>query len=47
MGPELVTFGCRLNIVESEAIRALLDPGADTVVINTCAAPLPTSRRRC
>jgi threonylcarbamoyladenosine tRNA methylthiotransferase MtaB len=45
MGPELVTFGCRLNIVESEAIRALLDPGANTVVINTCAVTSEAERQ--
>jgi threonylcarbamoyladenosine tRNA methylthiotransferase MtaB len=45
MGPELVTFGCRLNLVESEAIRALLDPGADTVVINTCAVTAEAERQ--
>ena len=45
MGPELLTFGCRLNIVESEAIRALLDPRADTVVVNTCAVTTEAERQ--
>ena len=44
MGPEVVTFGCRLNIVESEAIRALLG-GADTVVVNTCAVTSEAERQ--
>jgi threonylcarbamoyladenosine tRNA methylthiotransferase MtaB len=36
---ELVTFGCRLNLAESEAIkRAAKDAGlTDAVVVNTCA----------
>ena len=33
---EVVTFGCRLNTVESEAIRGLAS-GVDAVVFNTCA----------
>lgn len=32
---EVVTLGCRLNLAESEAIRAMLSPGA--VVVNSCA----------
>ncbi len=34
--PHIISLGCRLNIAESETIRALLD-GRDTVVINSCA----------
>jgi len=34
--PEVVTLGCRLNIAESEAIRAMLG-GRDVVVVNSCA----------
>ncbi len=34
---EIVTLGCRLNIAESEAIRALAPPGDDLVVVNSCA----------
>src|SRR5258708_5097388 len=38
MSVDVVTFGCRLNAVESEVIRGLaLTAGADAVVINTCA----------
>ena len=38
-GLEIVTFGCRLNACESQAIseRAAEDGVADTVVFNTCA----------
>ncbi len=45
MGPQVVTFGCRLNIVESEAIARLLPPGADTVVVNTCAVTAEAERQ--
>ena len=45
MAPEVITFGCRLNIVESEAIRALIGDGADTVVVNTCAVTAEAERQ--
>jgi threonylcarbamoyladenosine tRNA methylthiotransferase MtaB len=36
---EVVTFGCRLNAVESEAVRRAAEAAghADTIVFNTCA----------
>ena len=34
---EVISLGCRLNIAESERIRALLANDHDTVVINSCA----------
>ncbi|MCW3837675.1 tRNA (N(6)-L-threonylcarbamoyladenosine(37)-C(2))-methylthiotransferase MtaB [Sphingomonas canadensis] len=34
--PHVISLGCRLNIAESETIRALLT-GRDTVVVNSCA----------
>lgn len=34
--PEVVSLGCRLNIAESDQVRALL-AGRDAVVINSCA----------
>ena len=34
--PDIVTLGCRLNIAESETIRALVQ-GRDMIVINSCA----------
>ena len=39
MSVEIVTFGCRLNIVESEAVRREAEAAGvrDTVVVNTCA----------
>lgn len=33
----MISLGCRLNIAESEGIRALLAEEPDTVVINSCA----------
>ena len=38
-GPEVVNFGCRLNIAEGEAVRAAaVEAGArDTIVFNSCA----------
>jgi threonylcarbamoyladenosine tRNA methylthiotransferase MtaB len=37
--PEIITFGCRLNAYESEAIRArAAEAGlADAIIVNTCA----------
>lgn len=35
-GPQIISLGCRLNIAESEAIRALLGE-RDAVVVNSCA----------
>ena len=34
--PEVISLGCRLNIAESETIRALV-AGRDMVVVNSCA----------
>lgn len=36
-GPELITFGCRLNIAESEAMRTLAADQDDLVIVNSCA----------
>ena len=33
---EVITLGCRLNIAESEAIRAMLSE-EDLIVVNSCA----------
>ncbi|WP_066479932.1 MULTISPECIES: tRNA (N(6)-L-threonylcarbamoyladenosine(37)-C(2))-methylthiotransferase MtaB [unclassified Sphingomonas] len=35
-GPDIISLGCRLNIAESETIRALLGE-RDTIVVNSCA----------
>ncbi len=37
MGAHVVTLGCRLNLSESEDLRALLAHDNDLVVINSCA----------
>jgi threonylcarbamoyladenosine tRNA methylthiotransferase MtaB len=36
-GPELITLGCRLNIAESETMRALAQDQDDLIIINSCA----------
>ena len=36
-GPELITLGCRLNIAESEAMRALAGGQDDLIIVNSCA----------
>ncbi len=41
----IVTFGCRLNIVESEAIRGLVASERETVVVNTCAVTAEAERQ--
>jgi threonylcarbamoyladenosine tRNA methylthiotransferase MtaB len=47
MGVEVVTFGCRLNAYESEAIRRQAEAAglSDTVVINTCAVTAEAVRQ--
>jgi threonylcarbamoyladenosine tRNA methylthiotransferase MtaB len=44
---ELLTFGCRLNTYESEAMRDLATRGghADTIVVNTCAVTAEAERQ--
>jgi threonylcarbamoyladenosine tRNA methylthiotransferase MtaB len=36
-GPEIITLGCRLNIAESETMRALAADASDLVIVNSCA----------
>ena len=45
--PEIVTFGCRLNTVESEIIRRrAAEAGmADAVIVNTCAVTAEAERQ--
>jgi threonylcarbamoyladenosine tRNA methylthiotransferase MtaB len=45
MSLDVVTFGCRLNIVESEAIRRAAAGLDDTVVLNTCAVTAEAVRQ--
>ncbi|MFU7528059.1 MiaB/RimO family radical SAM methylthiotransferase [Qipengyuania sp. ASV99] len=35
--PEVISLGCRLNIAESERMKAMLADSGDVVVINSCA----------
>ena len=45
MSLEILTFGCRLNTVESEVIRAHAAGLQDTVVVNTCAVTAEAERQ--
>ena len=48
MSVETLTFGCRLNTVESEVLRGHAEPGAegrDLVVVNTCAVTAEAGRQ--
>jgi threonylcarbamoyladenosine tRNA methylthiotransferase MtaB len=36
-GPEVITLGCRLNLAESAAMRALAGGADDLVIVNSCA----------
>ncbi|HLF58230.1 MAG TPA: tRNA (N(6)-L-threonylcarbamoyladenosine(37)-C(2))-methylthiotransferase MtaB [Alphaproteobacteria bacterium] len=46
-GIEVITFGCRLNAYESEAIRGLAREGGmeDAVIVNTCAVTAEAERQ--
>jgi threonylcarbamoyladenosine tRNA methylthiotransferase MtaB len=41
----VISLGCRLNIAESERIRALLGPERDLVVVNSCAVTAEAVRQ--
>ena len=43
--PEVISLGCRLNIAESESIRALLAGERDVVVVNSCAVTAEAVRQ--
>ena len=47
MGVEVVTFGCRLNLVESEAMRRHAEAAGhdNLVIINTCAVTAEAGRQ--
>ena len=45
MSVEVVSLGCRLNIAESEGIRALLADETDVVVVNSCAVTAEAVRQ--
>ncbi|MEO0501011.1 MAG: tRNA (N(6)-L-threonylcarbamoyladenosine(37)-C(2))-methylthiotransferase MtaB [Pseudomonadota bacterium] len=48
MSAEIVNLGCRLNIREGEAMRALVPDDSDLIIVNSCAvtdAAVRTTRR--
>ena len=45
MNAEVISLGCRLNIAESETIRALLEGERDVVVVNSCAVTAEAVRQ--
>lgn len=45
MNAEVISLGCRLNIAESETIRALLGDEQDVVVVNSCAVTAEAVRQ--
>lgn len=45
MSVDIVTFGCRLNAYESEAIKARTEGLDNTVVVNTCAVTAEAVRQ--
>jgi threonylcarbamoyladenosine tRNA methylthiotransferase MtaB len=45
LSAEVISLGCRLNIAESETLRALLAAERDTVVINSCAVTAEAVRQ--
>lgn len=44
-GPEVVNFGCRLNIAEGEAIRAAAADQDNLVIFNSCAVTAEAERQ--
>jgi threonylcarbamoyladenosine tRNA methylthiotransferase MtaB len=42
---EVISLGCRLNIAESETIRALLADSGDLIVVNSCAVTAQAVRQ--
>jgi threonylcarbamoyladenosine tRNA methylthiotransferase MtaB len=45
VSPQVISLGCRLNIAESETIRALLAGETDLVVVNSCAVTAEAVRQ--
>ena len=43
MSSNVITLGCRLNLAESDRIRAMIGP--DTVVVNSCAVTAEATRQ--
>ena len=45
MSLEVVSLGCRLNLAESEALRAMLHGAGEITVINSCAVTAEAVRQ--
>lgn len=45
MSADIITFGCRLNAYESEAIRARTAGLENAVIVNTCAVTAEAVRQ--
>ena len=45
MGAEVISLGCRMNLSESESLRALLAAEPDLVVVNSCAVTAEAVRQ--
>ena len=45
MKPEVISLGCRLNIAESERMKAMLAEAGDVVVVNSCAVTAEAVRQ--
>jgi tRNA A37 methylthiotransferase MiaB len=45
MSLDVVSLGCRLNLAESESLRAMLSGSRDLVVINSCAVTAEAVRQ--
>ncbi|OBX18252.1 tRNA (N(6)-L-threonylcarbamoyladenosine(37)-C(2))-methylthiotransferase MtaB [Erythrobacter sp. QSSC1-22B] len=45
MSAEVISLGCRLNLSESEDIRAMLGADSDLVVVNSCAVTMEAVRQ--
>ncbi|MDY7096897.1 MAG: tRNA (N(6)-L-threonylcarbamoyladenosine(37)-C(2))-methylthiotransferase MtaB [Pseudomonadota bacterium] len=43
--PEVISLGCRLNIAESERMKAMLSDAGDVVVVNSCAVTTEAVRQ--
>ncbi|BDI60795.1 MiaB/RimO family radical SAM methylthiotransferase [Qipengyuania nanhaisediminis] len=43
--PEVISLGCRLNIAESEQMKAMLADAGDVVVVNSCAVTAEAVRQ--
>jgi threonylcarbamoyladenosine tRNA methylthiotransferase MtaB len=45
VSPEVISLGCRMNLAESERLRAILAGAGDLVVVNSCAVTAEAVRQ--